>query len=445
MSQKRVHLPLLVLILALAAFATTAEPVRELDVVVFLDDDALSAPGLEKATAAGPLARHAYQKSRARDLAAEHRVTPSRTYGTVLRGFAARVSQSQLEDLRRDPRVERIEYDGIAWGTGFPVATKAKPGSGPPAPQEVPWGIDRVGAAQASNTGAGVIVYVFDTGIDLDHPDLAANISSSGWAGYTCKGNQCLEDWDDDNGHGTHVAGTIGAIDNTIQVIGVAPDVTLVPVKVLHKSNSGAWSVIAAGVDWAAADMAARGGPAVANMSIGGLDSNTGTCTLSGFSGTGLLHEALCNAKNMGMIMSVSAGNSGADSQGEIPASFDDTVMAVSATFEGDDWIDWSNWGDDAAGWTSHDSAPVAIAAPGVGVLSTINGGGTAVYNGTSMASPHVAGTLAIFLAGNPQAADGTAFENARAALLGNAESTVSFSNTSGHPHDEDFVDTGAF
>jgi len=192
-------------------------------------------------------------------------------------------------------------------------------------------------------------------------------------------------------------------------------------------------------------EMAGRGEVAVANMSIGGYDTKKGTCSDSGFGGSGALHEAICNAKNMGLVIAVAAGNSGADSQSEIPAAFDDSVITVSATMESDDWIGWSNWGDNDAPWTSHDSAPVTIAAPGALVLSTYNNGGTTTYSGTSMASPHVAGAIALYLAANPQKPDFSAFENARAALLSNAESTAGFSNSSGHPHDEWFLNISSF
>jgi subtilisin len=426
---------LLALVLCLAATAALAQrPIRrELDVIVVLHENVAQ----KSVSGADVMALHAQNRGHAAAFAAEHGVAAHQTYGTVLRGFAARVSEAQLAALRDDPRVARVEYDGMAWAA-------AKPGGGTPAPQETPWGIARVGADTISNTGAGVHVYVLDSGIDADHPDLAANIST-GWAGYDCKGGSCAATWDDDYGHGTHVAGTIGAINNDIGVIGVAPDVILHSVKVLHKSGSGAWSIIAAGVDWAAADMAARGEAAAANMSIGGVDTKNGTCTDAGFTGTGILHEAMCNARNMGLVMAVAAGNSGADAETNIPAAYDDCSIIVSATLEGDDWVDWSNWGDEVASWTSNASAPVAIAAPGVSVLSTYKGGGTSTMSGTSMATPHVAGAIALYLATNSQAMNSSAFTNSLAALLASAEGSGGFNNTSGHPHAEDFLDVRGF
>ncbi len=425
----------LVLALCLAA-PLIAQPVRQLDVIVVMHPDA----GAKSVPGANALEMRARNQGIARVLAAEHGIAAHQTYGTVLRGFSARVNEVQLARLRDDPRVSRVEYDGVAWGLG-------KPGGDPPPDQVVPWGIARVGADTVTNTGAGIHVYVLDSGIDSDHPDLEANIDTNGWAGYTCKGGPslCIYDWDDDFGHGTHVSGTIAAIDNATYVVGVAPGVTLHPVKVLAKSNSGAWSVIAAGIDWSAADMAARGEAAVANFSIGGTGTKDGECTDTGYTGSNIMYEAMCNARNMGLIVAVAAGNSGNDAETEIPAAYDDVGIIVSATLEGDDWIDWSNWGDNVAAWTPYASAPVAIAAPGVSVLSTMKGGGLASWSGTSMATPHVTGAVALWLVNNPQTMDSSAFTNARAALLGSAESTAGFSNTSGHPHAEPFLDVRGF
>ena len=153
------------------------------------------------------------------------------------------------------------------------------------------------------------------------------------------------------------------------------------------------------------------------------------------------------------MVFAVAAGNSGTDAQGFVPAAYDDTVITASATQQaGDlkqDWPAWSNWGD---GYTnssaSLQAAPVGLAAPGVNVLSTCYTGGTCTMSGTSMASPHLAGTVALFLQGGGQSAAYSAFANTRAALLGEAESTDnagSFVNGSGHPHDESFLNARPF
>jgi subtilisin len=181
-------------------------------------------------------------------------------------------------------------------------------------------------------------------------------------------------------------------------------------------------------------------------MSLGGSGSKDGECTDDGFNGDDSLHHAICNAKNDGVVFAVAAGNDGdddGDAEGSVPAAYDDAVITASATTQGDDWPDWSKWGDESAGWTENDSAPVAIAAPGVDILSTRMDGGTTTKSGTSMASPHVAGAAALFLGDTSQSADGSAFSNTRQSLLDGAESTdgQGWDNTSGNPHDEDFLD----
>lgn len=318
-----------------------------------------------------------------------------------------------------------------------------------PSSQVAPWGIKRIGTA--SNTGYGIHVYIIDTGIDSDHPDLQANISTTGYAVETCKGGGCNYAWDDDHDHGTHVAGTVGAINNNIDVVGVAPEVILHAVKVLSKSGMGSRSGVIAGIDWVTQqtrDVVKV--PTVANMSLGGSGSKTGTCTDTGFTGTDSYHQAICNAKNVGVVFVVAAGNDGADAAGAVPAAYDDAVITVSATtcsFTNeecasgtDDWTSWSNWGNKEASWTAQVSAPVAIAAPGRSVLSTKRGGGTVSFSGTSMASPHGAGAAALFLKKNAQQNNGSAFANVRTGLLNTAEGTLGWTNTSGNTHKENFL-----
>ena len=143
-------------------------------------------------------------------------------------------------------------------------------------------------------------------------------------------------------------------------------------------------------------------------------------------------------------MFAVAAGNDGGDAMNATPAAYDDAVITVSATSISDDWPSWSNYGDNSASWTSHNSAPVGIDDPGVSIPSTWNNGGTNTISGTSMASPHVAGGLALILASTNQSLNGSAFENARSIMLGSDESTSSFSNSSGNPHDEDFLDASS-
>lgn len=432
-----------ILLLAIPFYAQAQGADRFLDVIVVLDDD----------LATGSAAAN---RARAAQVAQGFGVTPRYAYGKALFGFAARVPEHRLAALRQNPSVAYVNLDGRVhavapkWCGDNPDHPACKDddeedGGGGSDPQTLPWGVDRIDADANANAGGTSHVYVLDTGIDLDHPDLQANIgnsvnclkSSGGppWSRtYTCESGG-----DDDNGHGTHVAGTIAALDNDIDVVGVAPEATLHAVKVLDKNGSGNISAVIAGIDWVAGQV---GSAAVAaNMSLGGSGSKSGTCSDGSFSGDDSFHEAICNATNAGVVFAVAAGNDGADAEDFTPAAYDDATVAVSATDSGDDWPSWSNWGDNAASWIANDSAPVAIAAPGVDILSTWNDGGTHTISGTSMATPHVAGAVALYLNSNPQSPDYSAFQNSRGTVLSTAEDSSGFSNTSGNPHAEDFLD----
>ena len=287
----------------------------------------------------------------------------------LIPAIAIRIPDAALPGLARNPLVvdieEDFEMDALDKPEGPPEQDKEKPPKvgeepPPPPPQELPWGVDRIDAEWAwdTTTGYAVEVAVLDTGIDYEHPDLDAN----------CKGGiniiNSRKSYKDDNGHGTHCAGIIAAEDNEEGVVGVAPEASLYGVKVLDRRGSGWVSDIIAGLDWCD-----KNGMDIVNMSFGG-----------GYSSS--LHDACDAAKDAGLLLVAAAGNDG----GPViyPAAYE-SVIAVSATNSSDGLASFSNYGDE-----------IAIAAPGVNILSTYKGGGYATGDGTSMAAPHVAGTLAL-------------------------------------------------
>jgi aqualysin 1 len=302
-------------------------------------------------------------------------------YRYALRGYAAVVPSTRLAALRADENVAYLEPDGIV--------SVARPATGPPPPQVTPWGIAKVGAEGKSLAGP-VRVYVIDTGIDTRHADLnvVGHVNFAGGQNRDC------------HGHGTHVAGTAAAIDNTIDVVGVAPGAPLVGVKVLGCGGSGTTSGVIAGVDWVTSDAGNRSEPAVANMSLGGGASNA-------------LDDAVRASAASGVFYAVAAGNSGANACNSSPAragaGTNNGIATVAATDANDNEASWSNFGPCVDIW-----------APGVSILSTRLGGGTTTMSGTSMASPHVAGGAALYLGANP----GRTPSQVESALTSAAEST---------------------
>ncbi len=295
--------------------------------------------------------------------------------------------------------------------------------------QSIPWGVARIGAPSTTAKGAGVSVYVLDTGIKVGHEDLT-NLRG-GYAVVKCRG-RCKAAYDDDNGHGTHVAGTVAAVNNTLGVLGVAPAAELWAVKVLSGSGSGSISGIVQGLNWVLTHN--NGGkPKVVNMSLGGSgtdDQNGQYCPAN--RSTNAFHNAIQKAVcDYGITVVVAAGNEGDNAANHTPAAYDE-VITVSATTSQDDWPSWSNYGPD-----------VDLAAPGVSVLSTwhTSSGAYNTLSGTSMASPHVAGAAALVLSRYPTYTPAQVKE----ALLQNAESTASWNNTSGRPHPEPFLNVRGF
>ncbi len=237
----------------------------------------------------------------------------------------------------------------------------ARMGSGS---QTIPWGVRRVDAPEAwpKSRGQGVKVCVIDTGIDYRHPDLKANVKG-GWNVLDKSA-----DFADDNGHGTHVAGTIAALDNAIGVVGVAPEAELYGVKVLASDGSGTFDDVIAGMQWAVQHRMQ-----VVSMSLAadqGLES---------------LRLAVAAMAKAGIVLVAAAGNSGSDV--EYPAAYPGAI-AVAA-------MDSSNH----AAYFSSRGPQVAFIAPGVDVESTYLGGGYQRLDGTSMAAPHVSGLAALAIA----------------------------------------------
>jgi subtilisin len=381
-------------------------------------------------------ASQAFVSASAAQVASESNGQVNFIYNRVLNGFSITLPAAAAGRLISLPNVQRVEKDQVAYalhhreghggdggggggGGGGDKPNKGKKGgnSGSEDPVveepvetfqcptgtgsgEKDWGVSRV---EGGSGGLGVDVYIIDTGIDRDHPDLCMNLASdlsSHFSATNCSGSGCLTAWDDDNGHGTHVAGTVAANNG---MIGVAPEATLHAVKVLSGSGSGSYSGVIAGIDFVAAQAVQLDKPIVANMSLGG-----------GYSAS--LNAAVANARDAGVLFAVAAGNEGTDAQTKSPASAADAIT-VSATSSSCTWAYWSNWGDgDSSGPAPE---PVDIAAPGVSIKSTWNDGGYRTISGTSMASPHVAGALALWLEGSPADTDndGDLFDEAMSAL----------------------------
>ena len=290
-------------------------------------------------------------------------VRAKHTYASALDGFAATLTASQLDRVRRDPAVVSVEQDQVV------RADATQPtGSGL-------YGLDRTdqralplsGSYTYGTTASGVTAYVIDTGIATSHPDFggrAANVYDAlGGNGQDC------------NGHGTHVAGTIGGA-----TYGLAKGVALRGVRVLGCDGSGSTAGIIAAVDWVRAN-AQR--PAVANLSLGG-----------GYSSS--LNTAITNLSNSGVFTAVAAGNENQDACRVSPASAA-AATTVAASDRADTRASFSNYG-----------SCVDTYAPGVAIQSTWLSGGTNTISGTSMASPHVAGVGALYKGARGDAASST-------------------------------------
>jgi subtilisin family serine protease len=286
------------------------------------------------------------------------------SYANALHGFAASLPDAAIAALRRNPNVESIEQD---------QTVSLRQVSSPQ--NQATWGLDRIDQVdrpldtqyQFTATGAGVAAFVIDTGIRADHTEFTGRLRPG--YGVVADGNGT----NDCNGHGTHVAGTVGGT-----TWGVAKGVTITPVRVLDCAGSGTWSDVIAGIDWVAASTQR---PAVANMSLGG-------------GASAALDAAVAGAVAKGVVMVVAAGNNSVDACTASPAR-EPSAITVGATTSSDLRAYYSNTG-----------ACVDLFAPGDNIRSAWNTSATAAntLSGTSMASPHVAGVAALMLQANPAA-----------------------------------------
>ena len=330
-------------------------------------------------------------------VAAEHGrkygVTDRLVYGSALEGYAGKVPPGQLDKIKSDPRVASVEPDGVAYAS----ATQSNP----------PWGLDRIDqhplplnqSYTYASDGTGVKAYVIDTGIRLSHTQFGGRASS----GYDFVDND--PDASDCDGHGTHVAGTIGG-----STYGVAKNVSLISVRVLDCNGSGLWSWVIAGIDWVTANHpnSPAVAPAVANMSLGG-------------GAYSAVDNAVNNSINDGVTYSIAAGNSNRDACGYTPARVAN-ALTIGSTTSTDARSSFSNYGG-CVDWF----------APGSSILSAYNTSdtATATLSGTSMAAPHNAGAVALYLQGNPAASPATV----RSALFGALTTGVVTSSNTTNNH----------
>src|SRR5918912_3859926 len=290
--------------------------------------------------------------------------TPTQSYESALKGFAVDLNPGQLAQLRARPEVAFVEPDVTVTASGMEALADG---------DSTPAGVRRIGAATTTlaHPAATTAVAVLDTGVDLAHPDLDA-----------VSGTNCVKPGapaQDDNGHGTNVAGIIGARNNGNGVVGVAPGTRVYAVKVLNNRASGTLSQFLCGINRVAANAAALN-LRVANMSIAGVGSDDGNC---GNTNGDAEHKAICAAAAAGVTFVVSAGNAGVDFKSTVPAAYPEVRTATAMTDT-----------DGASGALGPASCSRKDLDDRSGSYS--NYAGTATYTGPSQAAPRVAGVAAL-------------------------------------------------
>ena len=364
-------------------------------------------------------------------IAARNDVKVEHVYKSALKGFSGIISEADLEWIKRDRNVLRVELDLETYALD----------------QTLPIGVDRIDAdlnSIASIDGVDdrvdVDIAILDSGADLDHPDLNVyknvNCSPGPYGGLGCKVGTAHDFF----GHGTHVAGIAAALDNDFGVVGVAPGARLWVAKVLNNGGVGRLSWLLAAIDWVTENAAEL---EVVNLSLGIVGNSPS------------LRTAIQNAVNLGVVFVAAAGNGSEDIYGDDltfgtggddiqPAAFPE-VVAVSALADSDGQGGGTgpatSWGDDdtlatfsnfstnvvAGNPVISPGAAIDLAAPGIGIYSPWPGAGYNTKNGTSMASPHVAGAFALYIAENGRAYTAADVAFMRQAMINSADPQTSW------------------